>query len=169
MIMGRYVKREVETEIHTSARCIWVLFGVNFHFIPTSLFTDHPLCIYFITEEKKNTSGMSWKVLWKVWCWSWKEALVLACFLLCERTRFRPSPLDKCMAFSALSTSCWTESFQYFFFFLRNGRSAFTAGWYNAGVTFWQGIRCRFQSTSSNYSSDYFQSPSQPRSALGWT
>lgn len=37
------------------------------------------------------------------------------------------------------------------FFFLRNGRSAFTAGWYNTGVTFWQGIWCTIQAASSNY------------------
>lgn len=55
-----------------------------------------------------------------------------------------------------------------YFFFLRNGRSAFTARWYNTGVTFWQGIWCRFQVAPSNYSSDYFQTAVQLRSALGF-
>lgn len=146
---------------------LWILF--MFFILYQQSYSQIVICAksFFEEEEKKHLKCYE-KCSERFGVEAERNLLYLACFLSWDRTQSRPSLLDKCMAFSALSTSCWPESFQ-LFFFLRNGRSAFTGRWYNTGVTFWQGIWCRFQVAPSNYSSDYFQTAVQLRSALGWS
>lgn len=85
---------------------------VNFHFISTKLFTDCTLWAIFHHRGEKKPE-MSREIVWNVSCWSREEALVLTCVLSALRLDSnQTSLLDKCVAFSALSTSRRPESFQ---------------------------------------------------------
>lgn len=119
-------------------------------------------------EEKKNI----WNVMRSALKGLVLELKGISCTLPVFCLETGPSPDPHCWInarhFLRSAHPAGQNHFSYFFF-LRNGRSAFTARWYNTGVTFWQGIWCRFQVAPSNYSSDYFQTAVQLRSALGWS
>lgn len=82
-----------------------------------------------------------------------------SCSLLvfCFETGPNPDPHCWINAWHFLRSAHPTGQNHLSIFFLEEWRSAFTAGWYNTGVTVWQEIWCRFQAAFSNYSS-----------ALGW-
>lgn len=95
-----------------------------------------------------------------------KEALVLACLLHWAWLKSGPPLLDKCKAFSVLSTSCCPVSVQWLFF----PASFWGMGGQHLRVDdFDEGVGCRFLLGSLNYSSDYFGPFCQLRSAFGGT
>lgn len=106
--------------------------------------------VHNLSPRSRNMPEMSREVVWNVCCWGWKKLLYLRVF------GFETGPVS--------NPRFWINSWHFLrsaylagqnhfssFFSPRNGRSAFAAGWYNTGVTFWQGVRHRFQSASSNY------------------
>lgn len=87
-----------------------------FHFTSAKLFTDRQLCNVFLRRGEKKHLKCHEKCSERFGVGAERNLLYFACFLSWDRTQSRPSLLDKCTAFSALSTSCWPESFQLFFF-----------------------------------------------------
>lgn len=165
MITGPSVDRDVKKSSDCKVH-LWILFMFSFY-ISQTLHRSSTVHNLSSKRRKKNI----WNVMRSALKGLVLELKGISCTLPVFCLETGPSPDPHCWInarhFLRSAHPAGQNHFSYFFF-LRNGRSAFTAGWYNTGVTFWQGIWCRFQVAPSNYSSDYFQTAIQLRSALGW-
>lgn len=117
--------------------------GVSLHFTSTNSHSQISHCAdaFIWLGKKKPYLKCHWKCSERFGVWAQRKPCTCM-FTALSLATVRPPLLDKCKAFSALSTSYWPVLVQWLFFlylFLRIERSAFMGGWYNTSVTFWPG------------------------------